>query len=63
MATTSLGSSTTQMTARSRRGSRQIRHSSSSATLPQTRQNRTFSVTSTSTDASRRTSVVSAASR
>src|SRR3954464_4583167 len=63
MATTSLGSSTTQRTAGSRRGSRQIRQVSSSATLPHTEQNLTRSLTSTRTWASRRTSTGSAARR
>src|SRR4051812_35136822 len=63
MATTSFGSSTTQMTVRSRRASPQIRHSSASATFPHMRQKRTLSFTSTSTDARRRTSAGSAASR
>src|SRR3954465_1916626 len=63
MATTSLGSSTTQMTVRSRRGSRQTRHSSCSLTLPQIRQKRTLSFTSVSAETSRRTSTGSAASR
>src|SRR3954470_7054621 len=56
MATTSFGSSTTQRIARSRRGSRQIRHCSSADTLPQTTQNRTFSLTSLSACTRRRTS-------
>jgi hypothetical protein len=56
-------SSTTQITDRSRRGSRQIRHSSCSVTLPQTTQKRTFSLTSVSAEVSRRTSTGSAASR
>src|SRR4051812_10266050 len=51
------------MTVRSRRGSRQILHSSASATLPQMRQNRTLSLTSVSAWTSRRTSTMSAASR
>src|SRR3954464_12733989 len=63
IATTSLDSSTTQIDAGSRRGSRQIRHVSSSATLPQIEQKRTLSLTSTSTCASRRTSTGSLASR
>src|SRR5690625_5244002 len=63
MATTSFDSSTTQTTAGSRRASRQIRHCSSSATLPQTEQNRTFSLTSTSALARRLTSASSADSR
>src|SRR3954465_15877101 len=63
MATTSLGSSTTQMTVRSRRGSRQTRHSSCSLTLPQIRQKRTLSFTSVSAETSRRTSTGSAESR
>ncbi|CAM5715332.1 hypothetical protein SHIRM173S_07667 [Streptomyces hirsutus] len=46
MATTSLGSSTTQMTALSRRVSRQMLHSSSCAILPQVAQKRTFAFTS-----------------
>ena len=45
IAATSLGSSTTQITASSRRGSLQIRHRTSPATLPQTSQNRTSSLT------------------
>src|SRR3954466_13190938 len=48
---------------KSRRGSRQMRHSSCSATLPQMRQKRTFSFTSVSAVISRRTSTGSAASR
>src|SRR4051794_19762308 len=63
MATTSFGSSTTQMTATSRRGSRQMRHCSSSATLPQIVQNRTLSLTSVRAETRRRTSTGSAASR
>src|SRR3954452_14145184 len=63
MATTSFGSSTTQMTATSRRGSRQMRHCSSSATLPQMVQNRTLSLTSVRADTRRRTSTGSAARR
>src|SRR4051794_11384427 len=63
IATTSLGSSTTQMTATSRRGSRQMRHCSSSATLPQMVQNRTLSLTSVRADTRRRTSTGSAARR
>src|SRR3712207_5331086 len=63
MATTSLYSSTTQRTVTSRRGSRQIRHCSSSETLKQTEQNRTLALTSTRTSASRRTSAGSACSR
>src|SRR6478752_166225 len=63
MATTSLYSSTTHSTVGSRRGSRQIRHWSSSETLKQMLQNFTFALTSISTSASRRTSVGSACSR
>src|SRR6478735_9332101 len=44
-ARTSFDSSTTQITAGSRRGSRQIVHSSCSVTLPQTVQNLTLSLT------------------
>ena len=51
------------MSARSRRGSRQMRHCSSSATLPQTAQNRTLSLTSVSASTSRSTSAGSACSR
>ncbi|CAM5664604.1 hypothetical protein SFUMM280S_08357 [Streptomyces fumanus] len=60
MATTSFGSSTTQMTAGSRRGSRQMLHSSSCATFPQVAQKRTFALTSIRACARRRTSVGSA---
>src|SRR4051794_23468384 len=63
MATTSLGSSTTQMMCGSRLASRQMRHSSASATLPQVRQNWTLSFTSLSASVSRLTSAGSAASR
>src|SRR4051794_10887460 len=51
------------MTVASRRGSRQMRHSSLSDTLPQTTQKRTLSLTSVSAVTSRRTSTGSAASR
>src|SRR5215207_353115 len=51
------------MTAWSRRGSRQIRHRSSSDTLKQVAQNLTFALTSTRTSASRLTSTGSAWSR
>src|SRR3954447_21473492 len=51
------------MTATSRRGSRQMRHCSSSATLPQMVQNRTLSLTSVRADTRRRTSTGSAARR
>src|SRR5689334_25449358 len=51
------------MTVSSRRGSAQIRHSSSDVTLPHTEQKRTLSFTSVSVCASRRTSAGSAASR
>ena len=60
IATTSLGSSTTQITAGSRRGSRHTRHCSSCATFPHSEQNRTFALTSDSTCARRRTSAGSA---
>src|SRR6476661_4454230 len=63
MATTSFGSSTTQMAVRSRRGSAQIRHCSDSATLPQVSQNRTLALTSVSTSTRRLTSMASACSR
>src|SRR3954469_8091582 len=63
MATTSLGSSTTQMVSGERRGSRQMRHCGSCATFPQISQNRTRSLTSVSASASRRTSAGSADSR
>src|SRR6478672_3524353 len=63
MATTSLYSSTTQSTAGSRRGSRQMRHCSSSETLKQVLQNLTFALTSISTSARRRTSTGSACRR
>src|SRR3954454_12987155 len=63
MATTSLYSSTTHSTLWSRRGSRQMRHSSSSETLKQVAQNLTRCFTSRSTSASRRTSAGSAWSR
>src|SRR3954470_21816484 len=56
MATTSLYSSTTHSTVASRRGSRQIRHCSSSETLKQVLQNRTRALTSSRTSARRRTS-------
>src|SRR5580765_836365 len=59
MATTSLGSSTTQMLARSRRGSAQIRQVSPSATLPQIVQNFTRSLTWVNASASRATSTES----
>ena len=54
IATTSLGSSTTQMVTGERRGSRQMRHCGSCATLPQISQNRTRSFTSVSASDSRR---------
>lgn len=60
MATTSLGSSTTQMTVRSRRASRQMPQRSSCATFPHTAQKRTLSFTSSRECARRRTSVGSA---
>ena len=63
IATTSLYSSTTQITVWSRRGSPQIRHRSASDTLKQTAQNFTRALTSTSTSARRRTSTGSAWSR
>src|SRR3978361_689924 len=63
IATTSLGSSTTQMTSSVRRGSRQIRHCSPSATLKQVTQNRTSASTRCSAATSRTTSADSAASR
>src|SRR3954467_10935374 len=63
MATTSLGSSTTQMTSSDRRGSRQMRHCSPSATLKQVVQKRTSSCTRVSAATSRPTSADSAASR
>ena len=63
MATTSLGSSTTQIAVPSRRGSAQIRHCSASATLPQVSQNRTLALTSVSASTSRLTSIASAWSR
>src|SRR6478672_9622345 len=63
MATTSLYSSTTHSTDWSRRGSRQIRHWSSSETLKQIVQNFTRALTSTRTSASRRTSTGSACRR
>src|SRR4051795_10705856 len=63
MATTSLGSSTTQMTSSDRRGSRQMRHCSPSATLKQVVQKRTSSCTRVSAATSRVTSADSAASR
>src|SRR5665648_865231 len=62
-ATTSFGSSTTQMVASERRGSRQTRQFSSWATLPQMLQNLTRAFTSRSTSASRLTSSGSSASR
>src|SRR3954447_16962207 len=63
MATTSLGSSTTQIVSGERRGSRQMRHWGSWATFPQISQNWTRSLTSVSASASRRTSAGSAARR
>src|SRR5215211_7124264 len=63
MATTSLGSSTTQMTSSTRRGSRQMRHCSPSATLKQVEQKRTSACTRWSAATSRPTSALSAASR
>src|SRR5215210_7776830 len=63
IATTSLGSSTTQMTSSERRGSRQIRHCSPSATLKQVTQNRTSACTRCRAATSRLTSADSAASR
>src|SRR3954469_4073168 len=63
IATTSLGSSTTQMTSSERRGSRQIRHCSPSATLYQDTQKRTSAGTRCSAATSRPTSALSAASR
>src|SRR3954466_14355537 len=63
MATTSLGSSTTQMTSSDRRGSRQMRHCSPSATLKQVVQKRTSSCTRVSAATSRPTWADSAASR
>src|SRR3954447_10287803 len=63
MATTSFGSSTTQMIAGSRRGSLQIRQTSAWATLPQTEQNLTSFLTRSSVAASRSTSVASVANR
>jgi recombination protein RecR len=62
-ATTSFGSSTTQMTVRSRRGSSQMRQMSASETLPQIVQNLTSFFTRIRTAARRSTSVSSAASR
>src|SRR3954469_11954210 len=63
IATTSLGSSTTQITSSDRRGSRQIRHCSPSATLKQVTQKRTSACTRWSADTSRPTSADSAESR
>src|SRR4051812_41170749 len=63
IATTSLGSSTTQMTSSERRGSRQILHCSPSATLKQVLQKRTSACTRCSAAISRPTSALSAASR
>src|SRR3954464_11512962 len=63
IATTSLGSSTTQMTSSERRGSRQILHCSPSATLKQVLQKRTSACTRCSDAHSRPTSALSAASR
>src|SRR5690606_28711621 len=63
IATTSLGSSTTQMVASERRGSRHTRHSSSCATLPQRSQKRTLFLTSVRASTSRLTSSGSAARR
>src|SRR5690349_11043340 len=60
IATTSFGSSTTQSTSFVRRGSRQTRHCSDSATLKQVVQNRTSSFTLRSAVASRLTSAGSA---
>lgn len=60
MATTSFGSSTTQMTDGSRRVSRQMLHCSSCATFPQVAQKRTLAFTSMRAWASRRTSTGSA---
>jgi hypothetical protein len=58
-ATTSFASSTTQIVAGERRGSRQMPQVSDSVTLPQITQNRTLSRTSVSTSASRLTSKLS----
>src|SRR3954469_22301292 len=63
IATTSFGSSTTQMTSVVRRGSRQMRHCSPSATLKQVTQKRTSACTRWSAATSRPTSADSAASR
>src|SRR5215217_8224309 len=63
IATTSLGSSTTQMTSSARRGSRQIRHCSASATLKQVTQKRTSACTRCSAATSRPTSADSEDSR
>src|SRR3954469_9388030 len=63
IATTSLGSSTTQITSSDRRGSRQIRHCSPSATLKQVTQKRTSACTRCRAATSRTTSADSAASR
>src|SRR6478735_5157969 len=63
MATTSLGSSTTQMACTSRRGSRQIRQRVASATLKHSSQNRTRALTSVRESTSRSTSAGSACSR
>src|SRR3954470_13029025 len=63
IATTSLGSSTTQITSSARRGSRQMRHCSPSATLKQVTQKRTSACTRCSAATSRPTSADSAASR
>src|SRR5580765_7409368 len=63
MATTSLGSSTTQIEVRSRRGSAQIRHWSPSATLPHVSQKRTRALTSVRASTRRLTSTASAWSR
>jgi hypothetical protein len=59
IAWTSFASSTTQMVAGERRGSRQMEQRSCSVTLPQTSQNRTFVRTSTSSSDSRVVSYVS----
>src|SRR3954471_18329420 len=63
MATTSFGSSTTQIRVGSRRSSLQIRHSSACETFPHTLQNIALAFISTSVSARRRTSTGSAASR
>ncbi len=59
MATTSFASSTTQMVAAERRGSRQIEQVCSSVTLPQMSQKRTLSRTSRNTSDRRVTSKLS----